>query len=233
MFTVDSYLVLKANVADVYTKALVDSYSALKANASNAISTNILQGQTAYLSGNVSMAPVLHLQNNLNVAGTSTFNGAVNFVGAVSGLPVYTSGSINLGNVANTAPSGLPISTATQTALNLKAHAADVYTKTQDDTLFALKANVADVYTTTLVDSYLATKANIADSYNKAVIDTYVSLTASAADVYTKTIVDRYLALKANSNNAIFTDLLQGQSALFVRECFNGFSLEFCWDFTF
>ena len=92
--------------------------------------SNFLQGQTAYFSGNVSMASVLNLQNNLNVAGTSTFNGPVSFTGTVSGLPVYSLATLGLANVANTSPSHLPINNATQTALDLKANSADVYTKT-------------------------------------------------------------------------------------------------------
>ena len=114
------------------------------------------------------------------------FNGPANFTGAITGLPVYTSVSLNLGNVANTAPSALPISTATQTALNLKANATDVYTKT-------------------LVDSYLATKANLSDVYKKGVVDIYLSLKANAADVYTKAAVDTALALTATTDNPVFT----------------------------
>ena len=49
---------------------------------------------------------------NATLTGTTTFNGNVN------GL---TAAMISLGNVANTAPSGLPISLLTQSALNLKA----------------------------------------------------------------------------------------------------------------
>ena len=49
---------------------------------------------------------------NATLTGTTTFNGNVN------GL---TAAMVNLGNVANTAPSGLPISSLTQSALNLKA----------------------------------------------------------------------------------------------------------------
>jgi hypothetical protein len=49
---------------------------------------------------------------NATLTGTTTFNGNVN------GL---TAAMVNLGNVANTAPSGLPISLFPQSALNLKA----------------------------------------------------------------------------------------------------------------
>lgn len=46
-----------------------------------------------------------------------------------------TKSQIGLGNVDNTADIAKPISTATQTALNAKANATDVYTKTEVDAL--------------------------------------------------------------------------------------------------
>ena len=76
--------------------------------------TQKLFGGDAYFYGDVTSTTNIHIQN-MGVFGVSTFNGPVNFTGSVTGLPVYTSGSLNLGNVANTAPSGLPSSLATQT----------------------------------------------------------------------------------------------------------------------
>lgn len=64
---------------------------------------------------------------------------------------------IGLGNVDNTSDLNKPISTATQTALNLKADKATTYTKTETDTLLAAKANSANVYTKAEVDSAIAT----------------------------------------------------------------------------
>ena len=70
------------------------------------------------------------------------------FTGTVSGI---TKAMVGLGNVDNTADINKPVSTATQTALDLKANATDV------TTALALKANAADV------TAALALKANTAD----------------------------------------------------------------------
>ena len=70
------------------------------------------------------------------------------FTGTVSGI---TKAMVGLGNVDNTADVNKPISTATQTALDLKANVTDV------NTALALKANATDVTTA------LAPKANAAD----------------------------------------------------------------------
>jgi hypothetical protein len=70
------------------------------------------------------------------------------FTGTVRGI---TKAMVGLGNVDNTADLDKPVSTATQTALDLKANATDV------TTALALKANAADVTTA------LALKANTAD----------------------------------------------------------------------
>lgn len=60
------------------------------------------------------------------------------FTGTVSGI---TKSMVGLGNVDNTADINKPVSTATQTALDLKANATDV------TTALVLKANTADVNT--------------------------------------------------------------------------------------
>ena len=91
-----------------------------------------------------------------------------------------------------------------QTAINAKADSADVYTKTQTDSLLAAKASASDV--TTLI-SAVSNKANASDVYTKTVSDSkYETITAhetdierleddiaakaNAADVYTKTETD-------------------------------------------
>ena len=54
-----------------------------------------------------------------------------------------TKAQIGLGNVDNTSDNDKPISTATQSALDLKADASSVYTKTQSDANFEPKnANI-------------------------------------------------------------------------------------------
>ena len=61
----------------------------------------------------------------LTIAGPLTLSGTVNFAAAtVSNLTGLTPAAVGLGNVSNLAPADLPVSTATQTALNLKASLA-------------------------------------------------------------------------------------------------------------
>jgi len=63
---------------------------------------------------------------------------------------------VGLGNVDNTSDANKPVSTATQTALNLKANAADVYTSAQTDTAIsnAIDTALSSVY------KYKGSKAN-------------------------------------------------------------------------
>lgn len=69
-----------------------------------------------------------------------TASGDVLTVNGQTGTVVLTKADVGLSNVDNTSDANKPVSTATQTALNLKANAADVYTTTQigdPDTDFA------------------------------------------------------------------------------------------------
>jgi hypothetical protein len=91
------------------------------------------------------------------------------------------------------------VKTEVDTALALKANAADVYAKADVDTAVKAKANAADVYTKTEVDTAFEKKANTGDSYMKAETDTALALKANSADVYAKTDADKLFAAKANS----------------------------------
>lgn len=113
------------------------------------------------------------------------------------------------------------VKTEVDTALALKANAADVYAKADVDTAVKAKANAADVYTKAEVDTAVNAKANTADVnsaldkkanastvYTKEESDaayetqtaakTALDLKANVADVYAKAEVDSALALKAN-----------------------------------
>ena len=109
------------------------------------------------------------------------------FTGTVSGI---TKAMVGLANVDNTSDLNKPISTATKTALDLKANTADV------TAALNLKANTADVTTA------LALKANTADvtealnlKANTADVTTALALKANTTDVNTA------LALKANTTD--------------------------------
>jgi hypothetical protein len=83
------------------------------------------------------------------------------------------------------------------TTVKIVAHGgADVYNKTQADTLLAAKANASDVYTKTTADTLLASKANVSDVYTTSTTDTLLAAKANTSDVYTKSATDTLLATK-------------------------------------
>lgn len=94
---------------------------------------------------------------------------------------------IGLGNIDNTADADKPVSNATQQALNLKANASDVYTKTETDGLLNNKANKSDVYTKSESDTGLNKSL-----YNLGYYDTMV---ANSDGTYTITRQTGYLVL--------------------------------------
>jgi hypothetical protein len=121
------------------------------------------------------------------------------FTGTVGGLD---KSMVGLGNIDNTSDANKPISSATQTALNLKANAADVSSE------LALKANASDVSTS------LALKANSSDvtsalnlKANSADVTNELTLKANASDVSTS------LALKANTADVTSALNLKANSA--------------------
>ena len=108
---------------------------------------------------------------------------------------------IGLGNVDNTSDANKPVSTAQQQALNLKANASDVYTKTETDGLLNDKANTNDVYSKTKTDELLNNKANKSDVYTKTETNGLLNDKANANNVYTKTEADELLNNKANKSD--------------------------------
>ena len=108
---------------------------------------------------------------------------------------------IGLGNVNDTSDADKPVSTAQQQALNLKANASDVYSKTETDGLLNDKANSSDVYTKSETDGLLNNKANANNVYTKTEADGLLNNKANKSDVYTKAETDTSLNNKANSND--------------------------------
>jgi hypothetical protein len=76
------------------------------------------------------------------------------FTGTVGGI---TKGMVGLSNVDDTTDAAKPISTATQTALDLKANAGDLTTHAADETNVHGIANTADLATKAYADSAVST----------------------------------------------------------------------------
>lgn len=101
------------------------------------------------------------------------------------------------GNIEGT----LSEQTDLQNALDAKADADEVYTKTETDDLLALKADADDVYTKAEADLLLADKADASSVYTKTETDSLLSAKADADDVYTKAETDSLLSNKADADD--------------------------------
>jgi hypothetical protein len=135
-----------------------------------------------------------------------------------------TKEQVGLGNVSNLAPADLPISSATQTALNTKADVTSVISSlsykadTADvNSALALKANSSDVASSlslkadsSSVTSALALKADASSVYTKGQVDSIASNTLSSANSY----ADNKAASIVNSAPATLDTLNELASAL-------------------
>ena len=111
---------------------------------------------------------------------------------------VSASGQTIWGDISGT----LSDQTDLKNALDSKADASDVYTKSETDTLLSAKANVGVSYTKAEDDALLALKADKATTYTKTDTDTLLSAKADADSVYTKAETDTMLADKADVGNS-------------------------------
>jgi hypothetical protein len=205
---VTSALNLKANAAAV-TSALADKENSANKSTSTALGTSdmLYPSQKAvktYVDAQVaSGAPDADASTKGKIQLTGDLGGTAasptvpglalkapinnpTFTGTVGGID---KSMVGLSNIDNTSDANKPISSATQTALNLKANTADVTNE------LALKANASDVSTS------LASKANTAD------VTTALNLKANASDVSSS------LALKANSSDVTSSLNLKANAA--------------------
>jgi hypothetical protein len=126
------------------------------------------------------------------------------FTGTVSGI---TKAMVGLGNVDNTSDASKPVSTATQTALDLKANSADVYSKTEVDTAVSAKADSSSVYTKTETDSAIQAVVGAAP----AALDTLVEIaTQMASDESAASALTTAVSLKAPLASPTFTGTVSG-----------------------
>jgi hypothetical protein len=134
------------------------------------------------------------------------------FTGTVSGV---TKAHVGLGNVDNTSDANKPISTATQTALDLKANSADITELSQDAVNSALTAGsgITKTYNdsantiTVAVDSTIATK-----TYADSAVSTEVTNRNSAISTHNSATTSVHgiadtaaLATKVYADNAVST----------------------------
>jgi hypothetical protein len=105
------------------------------------------------------------------------------FTGTVSGI---TKSMVGLGSVDNTSDTSKPVSTATQTALDLKADSSSVYTKTETDSAIQAVVGAAPAALDTLVE--IATQL-ASDESAASALTTAVSLKAPlASPTFTGTV---------------------------------------------
>ncbi|OJU87783.1 hypothetical protein BGO17_02245 [Candidatus Saccharibacteria bacterium 49-20] len=128
---------LKANEADLATVATTGSYADLSNTPDVVLSDDIrLTNSRTPTDGSVT-EPKLAISNNPNNGDFIAWNGSaltwtaqtsspVQSVNGHTGAVVVTKGDVGLGNADNTSDASKPVSTATQTALDLKANTASL-----------------------------------------------------------------------------------------------------------
>ena len=104
--------------------------------------------------------------------------------------------SVGLDQVDNTSDLNKPLSTATQTALDLKVNITDYNTKQteQDTKISALEGKVTNLENNNTGGGTTGNPPDLSDYYNKTVIDGKLDQKANTTDVYTRTEVDNVIA---------------------------------------
>ena len=121
--------------------------------------------------------------------------------------PTYTATEVGLANVNNTTDLLKPISTATQTALDLKANQATTYTKTETDTRIQAVVGVAPLALDTLAE--IATQL-ASDESAAGALTTAVALKAPlASPIFTGTVSGITKAMVGLGSVDNTTDLLK------------------------
>lgn len=134
--------------------------------------------------------------NFLNI-GTNSHAQIDSHIAATNNPHSVTKGQVGLGNVDNTSDANKPVSTATQSALNLKADASSVYTKTESDSNFEPKNSNIQSHISSTSNPHMVTKTQVGlgnvdntSDLNKPVstaTQSALDLKADSSSVYTKT----------------------------------------------
>ena len=109
-----------------------------------------------------------------------------------------TKTQVGLGNVDNTSDANKPVSTATQTALNLKANlASPTFTGIPEAPTASVGTNSTQVATTAFVNAEIAN-----DTYSKSQIDTALGLKVDDTEIASVNLfrADKYLAAQSVVN---------------------------------
>ncbi len=208
---------LKAALASPTFTGTPNAPTALFDNSSNQIATTgFVQGR---ISSIINSAPAAldtlnelaaALGNDANYAATITTALSLKaplanptFTGTVSGI---TKSMVDLGNVDNTSDANKPISTATQSALDLKSSITYV------DASLNLKANLASPTFTGTVGGITKSMVGLANVDNTSDANKPISTaTQSAIDLkVSSSVVDTSLNLKANLASPMFTGTVYG-----------------------
>ena len=116
-----------------------------------------------------------------------------------------TKAQVGLGNVDNTSDLSKPISTATQSALDLKANSADVYTKSEVDSKLVEKLDTSVASTTYATIATVDTKADADNVYDKATVDEKLNAkldsTTASTTYATQTTVNGHISDTNNPHN--------------------------------
>lgn len=119
-------------------------------------------------------------------------------IGSLDNPHSVTKAQVGLGNVDNTSDVNKPVSTATQTALNLKANlVSPTFTGTPEAPTASVGTSSTQIATTAFVNAEIAN-----DTYSKSQIDTALDLKVDDTEIASVNLLraDKYLAAQSVAN---------------------------------
>ena len=156
--------------------------SATASYSNNVLTLGIPRGNTGATGNGISNIQKTGTSGYVDTYTITTTNGSTYDFTVTNG-----NGSITVDTALSTTSTNAVQNKAIATALNAKAAAADVYTKTEADNLLSAKAAAADVYTKTETNGLLANKLSAADLLD--LVYPVGSIYMSVSDVSPATII--------------------------------------------